>query len=89
MSGHTSIEADGAFREALYWSRRGEIACAIHTPAPGSPRWSDEGWAEVPVDALSRHAIRYQCQDCAESRTPIVHRRLNGLATGEGSRESR
>lgn len=63
--------------DPLYWSVRGEVACAMHMPPSGSPRWSQERWAEVPSDVRTRHRIRYQCQHCAQSKTPIVHRRLN------------
>jgi hypothetical protein len=62
---------------ALYWSVRGEVACAMHVPQLDSQRWSDERWAEIRVDMCRGHALRYQCQHCAESKTPIVHRRLN------------
>ena len=62
---------------ALYWSVRGEVACAQHVPRPGSDRWSEERWAEVPSEVGSRRAIRYQCQHCADSKTPIVHQWLN------------
>jgi CheY-like chemotaxis protein len=59
----------------LYWSRRGEVACLTHSPAPSGQRWSEEGWSILPSDL--RGATRYQCQHCADSKTPIVHRRLN------------
>ena len=62
---------------ALFWSARGEVACAIHVPRQGHQRWTDERWAEIPPDVGSRYGSRYQCQHCAESKTPIVHRRLN------------
>ena len=62
---------------SLYWSVRGEVACASHAPRQDSPRWSDERWAETPRETRSRNGIRYQCQYCADSKTPIVHRRLN------------
>jgi hypothetical protein len=62
---------------ALYWSIRGEVACPAHVPPFRSERWSRERWAEVPPAVRTRHGIGYQCQHCAESKTPIVHRRLN------------
>jgi hypothetical protein len=64
----------------LYWSVRGEVACATHMPGSGSHRWSEERWAEVPSEVRSRYRIRYQCQHCAHSKTPIVHRRLNRIS---------
>ena len=68
---------DHAIQGPLYWSAPGEVACAMHAPRSGSDRWSEERWTEVPSDVRSRHRIRYQCQHCADSKTPIVHRRLN------------
>jgi hypothetical protein len=65
---------------ALYWSVRGEVACATHVPGSGSQRWSEERWAEVPPQVRSRYGIRYQCQHCAHSKTPIAHRRLNRIS---------
>ena len=51
----------------LYWSIRGEVACAEHVPDTEDPRWTIEGWAAVPVS--SGHFVgsrsRYQCQFCA------------------------
>ena len=61
---------------ALYWSIRGEVACAIHAPQLSSHRWSHERWAEIPA-VRRRNGVRYQCQHCADSKTPILHRRLN------------
>ena len=63
--------------QALYWSHRGEVACALHVPGLNSQRWVDERWAEVPGDMRSHQRARYQCQHCAASKTPIAHRRLN------------
>jgi len=63
--------------DPLYWSLRGEVACALHAPGPQSPRWAAERWAEVPTAMRNRQGIRYQCQHCADSKTPIVHQRLN------------
>ncbi|HEY5617475.1 MAG TPA: hypothetical protein VIK60_05985 [Vicinamibacterales bacterium] len=61
----------------LYWSLQGEVACAMHAPEPGSPRWAGERWAEVPATARRRHGREYQCQHCSMSRTPLGHRRRN------------
>jgi hypothetical protein len=62
---------------ALYWSVRGEVACATHAPGPEHQRWSDERWAPIPPEVDGRHGMRFQCEHCADSKTPIIHRRLN------------
>ena len=59
----------------LYWSLQGEVACAMHAPEPGSPRWAEDRWAEVPATARRRHGREYQCQHCSMSGTPLGHRR--------------
>jgi len=61
----------------LYWSLRGEVACATHVPEQGSERWSEERWAAIPPDMRSRHGLRYQCQYCADTKSPILHRTLD------------
>ena len=53
----------------LFWSRKGEIACAQHAPSGDSSRWSDEGWQPVPEVAGRR--VKYQCQVCG--RRAIQH----------------
>jgi DNA-binding response OmpR family regulator len=68
----------------LFWSRRGEVACANHIPANGSPRWTEEGWCRI-TSHVSRHQIAYQCQHCAADRSPIARRprqNENGEGTG-------
>lgn len=62
----------------LYWSLQGEVACAMHAPEPGSPRWAGERWVEVPI-GRRRHGRDYQCQHCSRSWTPLVHRRLERI----------
>jgi CheY-like chemotaxis protein len=57
----------------LFWSKRGEVACANHTPVAGSTRWTEEGWCRITCH-LGRHQIAYQCQHCAADRTPIARR---------------
>src|SRR5687767_5515723 len=52
----------------LFWSRKGEVACAAHAPEPGTGRWQDEAWQELPPP---RTLIRYQCQHCGSS--PVRH----------------
>jgi two-component system, chemotaxis family, chemotaxis protein CheY len=57
--------------EGLFWSRRGEIACALHAPSPDTSRWQEEGWSAI----RRAHArIAYQCQHCSGTR-PIVRAR--------------
>ena len=56
---------------SLFWSKRGEVACANHVPVEGSARWTDEGWCRVSYD-FGRHQIAYQCQHCAGDRSPIA-----------------
>ena len=46
----------------LYWSRRGEIACAKHTPHEASSRWIEEGWQPMPDFGV--RMAKYQCQHC-------------------------
>lgn len=55
----------------LFWSKRGEIACAEHAPERQSSRWSLEGWQELP--ALEGRRITYQCQHC--DKRAILHAR--------------
>jgi hypothetical protein len=62
----------------LFWSVRGEVACAEHVPPLNSVRWSDESWRVIPPNA-ARHGIRYQCQHCAPDRSPIARRRHNHI----------
>jgi CheY-like chemotaxis protein len=54
----------------LFWSRRGEIACAEHAPEADSTRWHDERWAPIPPAADS-HRIAYRCQHCPGDGSPI------------------
>jgi hypothetical protein len=73
----TSDAAELALDEGqdLYWSLQGEVACAMHAPEAGSPRWAEDRWAEVPATARRRHGREYQCQHCSMSGTPLGHRR--------------
>jgi hypothetical protein len=68
-------DARGRHPGDLYWSRRGEIACATHAPAADSARWLSEGWTAVPPGA-GKNRIVYQCQHC--SGRPIQHRARSG-----------
>ena len=54
----------------LFWSRRGEIACAVHAPEADSERWRDERWTPIPP-APDAHRIAYQCQHCPGDGSPI------------------
>jgi CheY-like chemotaxis protein len=64
---HAPIQAEVG---GLFWSRRGEIACAVHAPDGESRRWSDERWTAIPAGA-GNNRIVYQCQHCAGDRSPI------------------
>lgn len=57
----------------LYWSIRGEVACAEHTPDMEDPRWMVEGWAPIPVSSGHVQGSRYQCQHCAADGRALVH----------------
>jgi CheY-like chemotaxis protein len=58
-------------QKPLFWSKRGEVACATHAPAQQSSRWSAEGW-QVVADLEGRR-ITYQCQHC--DKRAILHAR--------------
>jgi CheY-like chemotaxis protein len=57
--------------DGLFWSRRGEVACATHAPAIDTTRWQDEHWS--PVQRVGTRLI-YQCQHCAGGDGPIAKR---------------
>jgi len=48
----------------LFWSRRGEVACALHAPSAETERWRDERWSAIPRGA-GKNRVTYQCQHCA------------------------
>jgi CheY-like chemotaxis protein len=56
--------------EALFWSKKGEVACSQHLPALGDPRRVAEDWQPIPANSMRR--ISYQCQHCVTGR-PIRH----------------
>ena len=62
MPSHSSID--------LYWSRRGDVACARHAPAPIEPRWSEEGWRRID-SRIDGGRLTYRCRLCHGS--PIDH----------------
>jgi CheY-like chemotaxis protein len=49
----------------LFWSRKGEVACADHAPIPQTERWASEGWR--PISPTDDPRARYQCQHCSRS----------------------
>ena len=55
--------------DGLFWSRRGEVACATHAPAAGTTRWQHEQWS--PVQRVATR-VTYQCQHCAGRQGPIA-----------------
>ena len=57
----------------LFWSRRGEIACATHAPAADSERWKDEQWTAIAPNPGYQQIV-YQCQYCPGHRGPIQRR---------------
>jgi len=63
-----------AVPDRLFWSKRGEVACATHAPETTSPRWLDERWAAVPVETAMRKVV-FQCQHCPGAVGPVRRRR--------------
>ncbi len=49
----------------LYWSKRGDVACATHAPELESDRWSAEGWCQIPDDMNGRRGMVYKCPICS------------------------
>ena len=56
----------------LYWSIRGEVACAEHAPDFEEPRWLCEGWDALPTSSQRVAGKRFQCQHCASDGRAIV-----------------
>ena len=56
----------------LFWSIRGEVACARHAPADDDPRWVEDGWDSMPASSAGLQASRYQCQHCADDGRAVV-----------------
>ncbi len=50
----------------LYWSERGEIACALHTPFEGTDTWIWERWAPLPVAAIAEADYPLRCETCGK-----------------------
>ena len=58
----------------LYWSERGAIGCAAHTPFEGSDTWNWERWEPVPVEAIdiakTEAGLRTpRCETCGRAAT--------------------
>jgi CheY-like chemotaxis protein len=49
----------------LYWSKKGEVACADHAPIFGSERWHAEGWRAILTS--DGNSTVYCCQHCEGS----------------------
>jgi hypothetical protein len=62
-----------ASASGLYWSIRGQVACAEQAPQMDDPQWGADNWAPVPVSAGHIHGYRYQCQHCAIDGRPVRH----------------
>lgn len=67
---------------SLFWSRRGEIACADHAPDANSARWREEQWTTVQPAAGYRRIV-YRCQHCPGDGSPIDRSR-RASAQGQG-----
>ena len=53
----------------LFWSQRGEIACAAHTPYVGSDTWIWDRWEPMPQEAAHGYAQRgyvARCESCGK-----------------------
>ncbi len=55
----------------LYWSERGHVACAAHTPFEGSDTWLWERWAPVPEEAVTaaHGGPVLRCETCGVEAT--------------------
>jgi hypothetical protein len=47
----------------LYWSERGHVGCARHTPFEGTDTWIWERWEPVPVEVLGLER-QLSCETC-------------------------
>jgi CheY-like chemotaxis protein len=47
----------------LYWSKRGDVACAEHAPVADPERWLAEGWRHI-VSEKPPHGTRHECRHC-------------------------
>jgi hypothetical protein len=69
-SGIAMSESHSTPAAPLYWSKRGDVACADHAPKSDNPRVVAEGW--TPIAAYGR--VLYQCSACRG--TPLRHRKV-------------
>ena len=61
----------------LYWSERGEIACAKHTPYEGTDTWNWERWAPLPVEAIAEADYPLRCETCGKPEAlPLTTRQF-------------
>ena len=58
--------------DQLFWSKRGEVACANHAPDSTSARWSEERWSAIPAET-GQQKVLYQCQHCPGALGPVRH----------------
>jgi len=61
--------------DRLFWSKRGEVACATHAPDRASSRWLDERWTAIPVQT-GMSKVSFQCQHCPGATGPVRRRRV-------------
>jgi CheY-like chemotaxis protein len=64
---------------ALFWSKRGAVACAVHAPEPASETWNVQGWQRVPAWRQRVKGTVLQCQFC--HGRPYAHVRDTKLAS--------
>ena len=50
----------------LYWSERGAISCALHTPYEGTDTWIWERWEPLPVAAIAEADYPLRCETCGK-----------------------
>jgi hypothetical protein len=54
--------------ETMFWSEKGEVACAMHAPYPGTDTWNWERWSPMTTDeqkAFTREVGRApHCEVC-------------------------
>lgn len=54
----------------LFWSERGAIACAAHTPFEDSDTWRWERWEPLPREAVALAETTLRCETCGKEATP-------------------
>ena len=70
-SNSTPRMATTASPTGLFWSERGRVACAAHTPFEGSDTWLWERWEPVPEEAVTgaHGAPVLRCETCGVEST--------------------